>query len=872
MSGPSRLLHLLLRADEREPIVGDLEEGYARRIERMGRTRARWWLWRQVLAIPVRLRAADLADGFRHRGTGAGDGALRTFVRDVRFSIRGLLRRPVFFLAAVLTLSVGVGMTTAMFTLLDEAVLRPLPGRDARGLVYLELATKDGQLTMSPTPQLLRLIREHCSAFSRVEGYATENVTAQLDGGPIRAHAAQASDGFFSFLGVRPALGRLFLPGDGSGDASPVVVLGHTFWQDRFGGSRNVLGRDLVIDDRSYEIVGVLPRDFQVDTRAQVDLWTPDGAAGASLAGDAPLEGALARLADGVTLERARAELDAVVAHNPLTRRADRTWVGRIRTPADLVDPKLKQALLLLQAGALLVLLIACGNVANLLLAHGETRAREFAVRASLGADRGRIIRQLLTECGVLGVAGAACGLLLAVWALDVLPLFLPPGFAGFSLHARGLAVSLGVSMAGVLLAGMSPALRGSRRDVGEVLKGSGRGHRRHVLDARRLLVSGQVAMAFVLLFSAALLYESFSGLLASDVGFRRQDLLALRLQLPEETYPDAEAQRTFVERLREALHEEVPGQVASTTVATGLVKGLSVAVAPLASESDPGGDGGQAFLLTWGVAPDYFRVVGLPLLEGRGFTETDGAEGEKVVIINEGVARRVFGGGDPVGRFLSVRGERLRIVGVSGTVRLPALAGSVVGDLQLFLPLGQDAGDDLTVLARVHGDRGVAVERLQAAVRSVDPLLPFRSVELVDDALAASLTRERSNALLAVLFAATALLLGAVGIYGVVAYSVSRQRREIGIRVALGATGSGEVARLVTSNMATVGLGLAVGIAGAAALGPALSGFLHQVGTRDPWVAVGTGTMVTAVALMATWIPARRAAEAHPSEALRAE
>lgn len=876
MIRPLGVLRFLLGRKDREEILGDLEEGYGRRVRRVGESAARRWLWRQVLTTPPRLWVAGLLDrAGGAAGTGFGKGAAgrtKDLFRDVRIGLRGLRRRPVFAVTAVLTLAIGAGMTTTLFTLVDAVVLRPLPGDRARGLVYLGLESENGDLTSSPTPELLRLIRDHAGAFARVEGYAMENITLGVNGEPLRVLGGRASEGFFSLLGVRAELGRLFRPGDGRADAGPVAVLSHTFWQEHFGGRRDVLGQVVISGRRSYVVTGVLPRDFHVDSHREAQLWTAEGSAGDFFANEESLEGALARLADGMSLAAARAELAALVAHDPLTQRAGRQWVARIKTQADLVDPALRRAVLLLQAGAVLVLLIACGNLANLLLAQGEGRAREFALRASLGAGKGRLIRQMLTECALLGVAGASAGALLAVWALNALPLFIPPGFGGFSLHTDGFLLSVGVSMLGVFAAGLAPALRGVRQSPGEVIKGADAGRRGRTRGGRQLLVAGQVAMAFVLLFSAGLLFESFTRLMTADPGFRRDDLLSARIELPSESYPDDDARREFLHRLRDELRARIPEPLGAATVATGLVDGVSATFAPLALEGSADESGDPLLLITWGVAPDYFGVVGVPVTEGRAFTETDGREGEKVVIVNDGVARRYFAGSDPVGRRLRIRDSWYRVVGVAGTVRLPRFARSAFGDLQLFFPLAQDAADDLTVLARIRGDRPTTVKRVRAAIRAVDPFLPILKVSLAEDALAASLFQERSHALVSLLFAVTALLLGAVGIYGVVAYSVGRQVREIGIRIALGATRGGEVARVVARGMKSVAVGLAAGVVGAVALGPALTDFLHEVGPRDPWVSAGAALVVSGVAFLATWIPARRVAAAHPSRALRAE
>jgi len=795
-------------------------------------------------------------------------------VRDIRFGLRNLRKRPVFALAAILTLSLGIGMTTTMFTLVDSVLLSPLPGSDARGLVYLGLESEDGRVETSPTPELLRLIRDHASSFSRVEAYTTEDMNLTLAGEPHREKGARASVGFFSFLGVRTGLGRAFLPEDARGTGAPVVVLSHTFWVERFGGRRDALGRTLDIGGVIHRVVGVLPRDFRVDAPAQPLFWIPEGAAGALLAEGVPVEGALARLVDGVSPEAAQSELTALVRNSPLARLGGLEWAGRVRTPGDLIDPSVKQAILVFQGAAFLVLLIGCGNLTNLLLAQGETRARELALRASLGAGRSRLIRQLLVESLVLGALGGAGGILLTLWSLEALPLFLPPQYGGAVPDGRVFLFASAVSLLSVVGVGLVPALRGSGRDPGEVIKGGvslpgpfpGRSAGRH------LLVTGEVAMAFVLLTTAGLLLKSFSGLMRSDVGFDSRDLMALRLELPEERYAEPSAQLAFFDRLHDEVRTGFPEPLGTATLASGLVEDLAASFRPLVPEGAVGGEGERLLYFAWKVAPGFFDVTGVPILQGRGFGDEDGREGEKVVVINETLAGRYFSGEDPVGRRLKVGEDWHRVVGVAGSVNLPALARNRLGDLQLFLPFRQEAGDKLTLLARVGGDRSAAVNLLKQMVWEIDGSLPIVDVSLVEDALADSLTQERSNALLMVLFALAALTLGAVGIYGVVAYSVSRRIREMGIRMALGASRREVLRRVVLGGMKGVGFGLVLGGAGSVVLGTTLSGLLVRVSPRDPAILVLVLLLTGSVGLLSTWLPARRAAGSGPLEALRTE
>jgi putative ABC transport system permease protein len=800
---------------------------------------------------------------------------LRDIPRDVRFGFRYLRKRPVFALASILTLSLGIGMTTTMFTVLESVILKPLPGANTDRVVYLQLESEDGERETSPTPQLLRLLRDHSSSFSEVEAYSSEDFNLTLAGEPLRVRGARVSAGFFSFLGIRPTLGRGFLPEDGTGESSPTVVLDHTFWVERFGQDRDVLGRTIGIGDRIHEVIGVLPPEFRVDNRSKILLWIPEGAAGMVPEEGVPVEGALARLAPGVTPEAASAELDAIVRNNPLDRIANMVFLGKIRTPGELIDPRIKRTVLILQAAALLVLLIGCGNLTNLLLAQGETRARELALRSSLGAPKGRLIRQLLAENLALGILGGVGGILFIFWALRALPLFLPTGVSGFSFDHQVFLSATGLSLLSVLVVGLIPAWKGSRRNLSETIKGRSPLRRRGFgrVGIREVLVAFEVAMAVVLLVSAGLLLKSFAGLRGIDTGFDREGLLTLRVELPDERYGGDEAFLTFYDQLREGLGATLPPQLGTATVTSGLVENLELMMAPLVAEGAEGTQGEEPRLLfSRGVSPGYFRVLGIPLLQGREFEERDGRGTEPAVIVNSSLAKQYFAGTDPVGRRLKIGSEWHRVVGVAGSVVLPSLLRNNLAELQLFFPFRQSPEGGLTVVARITGDRTTALKMTQQVIRDLDPMLPIMRVALVDDLLSESLDRERSGSFLMAIFALTALVLVAVGIYGIVAYSVSQRIREIGIRLVLGATTRRVVAGVVFDSMRTVLTGIVLGVAVAAILESTVSRLLYDVDPRDPQVIVFVMVGIAGVALVAAWLPARRAAEASPLDALRSE
>jgi putative ABC transport system permease protein len=484
------------------------------------------------------------------------------------------------------------------------------------------------------------------------------------------------------------------------------------------------------------------------------------------------------------------------------------------------------------------------------------------------------LVRQLLVESLVLGTLGGGGGIFLTFWSMDALPLFLPSQYGGAVLNGKVFLFATGVSLLSVLGAALLPALRGSGRQPGEIIKGGAPSSGRLLdrMPGRQLLVTAEVAMTFILLTAAGLLLKSFSGLMTSDVGFDSRDLLALRLELPEERYADEESQLAFFDRLQDEVRRTFPEPLGTVTLASGLVEDLAASIVPLAPEGGAGEEAERRLFFAWKVASGYFDVLGVPILQGRAFDDGDRGGGEKVVIINGNLADRVFPGEDPVGRNVQLGEEQYRVVGVAGSVNLPTLARNRLGELQLFFPFRQEAGDKLTVLARVEGDRSAAVNLLKQMVWGIDGSLPIVDVSLVEDALAKSLAQERSTAMLMVLFALTALALGAVGIYGVVAYSVSRRIREMGIRMALGASRKQVLSRVVLGGMGAVGLGIVLGGAGAVALGKTLSGLLVQVSPRDPAILLLVFLLTASVALLSTWLPARRAVSSGPVEALRTE
>jgi predicted permease len=803
------------------------------------------------------------------------EGVVETFLGDARFGLRYLKKRPVFAVASILTLSLGIGMTTTMFTLVDSIILTPLPGSNTENVVYLERESESGEFTASPSPQLLRLIRDHASCFSRVEQYSREEFNVLIAGEPLRVSGSRASAGLFTFLGVQAARGRVFHRGDGKAGSMPTVVIDHSLWVDHFGQDPRVVGQTMTIADQVHEVIGVLEPEFRIDCRSEILFWIPAGIGGAVPTDGAPVEGALARLTPGVNVEAAQAELNAIIQNNPLDQVASMNLLGKVRTPEELMDPTLIRVILILQVAAVLVLLIGCGNLTNLLLAQGETRARELALRASLGARRTRLMRQLVVENLGLGLLGGIGGLLLTTWFLHVLPLFLPPGFSGYAVNRQSLLFATALSLLSILVVGVLPAWKGSRRNLNEIIKGDSPaldGAFRSV-GTREVLVATEVAMAFVLLFAAGLLLKSFTSLSGMNLGFDRDDLVTFRLDLPESLYKGPEEQLAFYARLRERLAYALPPEIGSTTVSTGLVENLEAMIAPLAPEGEAPAPREQSkILLTRAVSPGHFAFLGIPILHGREFDEDDGQGEEKLIIINDRTAQQVFPGIDPTGRQLAIREDWYRVVGVSGSVNLPGLAQNNLSEHQVYYPFRQSVGSGLTVIARVRRNQDVAIDLIRQAIHEIDPALPIMGIAEVRDLVSNSLRQERSNSFLMTLFAASALALGVIGIYGVVAYSVSQRIREMGIRLVVGATHGQIVGEIVKGGMKTVLAGVLLGTLGALTLGSSLNRFLYEVNPRDVQVYILVSAGIAAMACIAAWLPARRVAGAEPLESLRSD
>jgi putative ABC transport system permease protein len=819
-----------------------------------------------------------------------GTRLLQELGQDIRYGLRQLRRNPGFTAVAVLTLALGIGANTAIFSLIDAVMLRPLPFPDSGRLmsVISSLQSSNTPDNASYPDFLDWRARNH--VFSSIAAWRQDNYN--LTGGemPLHLRAVVASADLLRVLKVRPFLGHGFLPGEDSPGAlngTNPVILSYGLWQQRFSSDPQVLGRVIRLNDKPYTVVGVMPANFQFPIQSdRVDIWTtmaPDlvpGVDGKSMASQrgAHYLDVVARLRPGVTVGKAQAEMSTIV--HQLNRQYPENKPRNV-----MVMPELKQlvgdagtALMVLLSAVGCVLLIACGNVANLLLARASTRQKEMAIRTALGATRGRVIRQVLVESVLLALGGGAAGTLMAVWGIEFLKSLIPqqvPRIGQIGLDARVFAFTAALSLVTGILFGVFPALKSSRTWLANSLKEGGRsseaGDRR--TPARGVLVVGEVAVALCLLVGAGLLIQSFVRLENVDPGFNPHHVLTFNLVLPDR-YSQAQ-QIDLFERAVTGIRT-LPGVRAASAVVPLPLSADNVSTAfDIEGQSSVRGhepDTNYSF-----VEPDFFKTMGIALLKGRDFTWDDTLKTPPVVIINDALAKQFFPGQDPIGKRLNAhigngysKPPMREVVGVVRDVKNHGLSGSP--GPQVYVPLAQSPLDVMTFVVRTAVDPISLAAAARGQVKLLDKDLPLFGVETLDDYVGQSLAPPRFVALLVGIFGGIALLLAMVGIYGVVSYSAAQRTHEIGIRMALGAE-KRDVLRMVLGQGIKLALiGVAIGIAGALALTRFLASILYGVKPGDPLTFAAVSLILIAVALLACYVPARRASKVDPMVALRCE
>ncbi|MBV9772851.1 MAG: ABC transporter permease [Gemmatimonadetes bacterium] len=804
-----------------------------------------------------------------------------TLLQDLRYTLRTLGRSPGFVGMAVLALALGIGGNTAVFSVVYTLLYRPFPFADADRLaVVWDNNAREGREYGELTPAHVGALREGARSFAGVAAYDLAGYTLTGAGEPEQVEGQTVDPSFFPLLGVRPALGRGFLPGEDRVGAPAVAVLGHDFWQRHFAGNPGVVGRTVMLDGVGTTVVGVLPADFRFPGHG--DVWTPlvlpDSLWQSRRAHSLRL---VAKLRPGVPITAARAEVDAL--SRDLERRfpdAEQGWRMSVHPLNEgLFQGPIRPILLVLLGAVGFVLLIACADVANLLLVRASVRQREVAVRVAMGASRWRLVRQLLTESLVLALLGGALGALLGVWGVDALRLAFPPGFrelvpqiAHLAVDRHALAYTALASLVTGLLFGLVPALQASRPDLSAVIKEGERGSTGGTRSGRlrTALVVGEVALALVLVTGTGLMVRSFLHQTEANPGFRPERTLTFWLALPSARYADAGKILAFQDALIGRL-SALPGVASVGTVdplpLTGEGKQLRFTVEGLAVPTPADTPSANLRL----VSPDYFRAIGIPLLRGRAFTAADREGAPPVAVVSRGMAEQFWPGRSPLGRRLRMpRGESREVVGVVDDVADWRLGKH--SRAYLYLPYAQAPSQRIGVVVRTTGDPLAVGAAARRAVYALDPDQPVYGMRGMDRVVSDALFIQRVNAAMLGVLAVVALLLAMVGVYGVMAYTIARRTHEIGIRMALGASARDVLRQVVGEGMRPVLLGMAIGVVGALAVGRLLASLLWEVGGTDPATFAAVPLLLAATALLACWLPARHATRVDPMIALRGE
>jgi putative ABC transport system permease protein len=807
---------------------------------------------------------------------------------DVRYSLRAMLRQPGFTAIAVVTLALGIGANTAIFSLVNAILLRQLPFRQPEQLVWVTSRRSDSDNRPFTIPDFIDY-RDQNRSLAGIAAYGNWSANLTGQGEPERLQGVRISANVFQMLGVEAVVGRAFLPEEDTPGRQHVAVLGYGLWQRRFGADPQVVGKTLTLNGASYMVVGVLPPPFFFPIReAELAIpLAPDADPWRSVRTSTNFLRGLARVKPGVTREQAEADLTAVAERlrqeYPV---ANRQKLGVTLTPLDeVVVGDFRLALWVLLGAVGVVLLMTCVNLANLALVRASARHREMAIRAALGAVRRRLIQQLVTESLLLALLGGGAGLLLAFYGIPLLVAFSPaslPRTAEVGVDFPVLGFTLALSLLAGVIFGLAPAWQSTRVNLNEELKESGRGSGSgtRAARARGLLVVSEIALSLVLLVAAGLLVKSFLRLQAVNPGFDGENVLAVRLSLPRPTYSNRAAVIAFYEKLRPRL-ESLPGVETVGVVSVLPLSGLLASV-PFTIEGRPELPDERRMADFRVASADYFRALKIPLIAGREFNEHDTAETAPVVLISQGLARKFWPNGSPLGAHLRIddnnQGPRLvEIVGVVGDVKHLSL--DIEPSFHIYLPIHQTHEDGVVWLTNnQYWLLRTAVEplTLSAAVRreiqAVDRDVPTSNIRTMEQYLAASVAPRRFNLWLLMVFAGAALVLAATGLYGVISYGVAQRRRELGIRMALGAQGRDVLKLVVGQGMTLAMMGVALGLGAALALTRLLESLLFSVSATDPLTFMVIAVLLTMVALLACYIPARQATRVDPLAALRYE
>ena len=810
---------------------------------------------------------------------------LDNFVKDVRYGLAGLRREPGFACVAIGVLALGIGANTAVFSVVDAALLRPLPFPDPERVVRMWEKPPSG--VNSTTALNFVELNRRLRTFEAFSAEADINATAEINGEPSRLAGRLVSWNHFDVFGVPPLLGRPFRADEDRPGANHVIIISHAAWQQRFGGDRAILSRDIRLDGIPHRIIGVMPpgafdRDRRLARMDVVSFWKPLGFTDDQLAAGSHWLNPVGRLRRRVTIEDAQRDiLAARAAITDLIPQWKRDWSVLIEPfDAVLVNDRLRQSLYVALGAVVMVLVIACASLTNLLLSRGAARQKEIAVRAALGASRARLITQLLTESLVLGMLGGAAGVALAAVLLRAAVPLLPvelPFTADISLNVRVLACAALTAIAVAAIVGVLPALRASRESAAAALNNATRGSSGQHDRVRRVIVAAEVAVSIVLLCGSVLLFKSLTRLQRVDIGAQVENVITASIDIARSAYPTADHAGAFYTRLVERI-EAIPG-VASAAVAGDVpLEGTGGENLRL-----PGRDDERMTLRFKRAGAGYFETLGIALVAGRAFTDADRIGTPWVTVINEALAAQLhttFGIGEPIGQIVDLPAlgygtpttrQRMTIIGIVKNERVQGdLRADVVGIA--YVPLAQAPLLWTKLAVRTNGDPRAIVPQLREALREVDPQVALAQVRTLEDLRALSLSGLREPAWLIGAFAALSVLLAALGLYGVVSHAVTRQHREIGIRMALGASAATVLTMVVRHVTTTIVIGLGAGLAGALALTRVTSNLLFEVSPLDPFAFTVAAAAMATVAIVAAIVPAARATRVDPTTALRAE
>ena len=811
---------------------------------------------------------------------------MQTLLQDLRYAIRMMTSNRAFTAVAVLVLALGIGANSVIFSVVNAVLLRSLPFPNADRIILVFESNLQRQSKEGVAAANFLDWKDQNQVFESLAAYREESFSLTGANGPERVSGLVTTASLFPVMGVRPRLGRVFQPDEDSLGGARVAVISQSLWQRRFGSDPNIIGQKLTASSEPLAIIGVMPAQFRFP--AEADLWIPPRrvvpehvltpTVNMSSNRDSHYLSAIGRLKPNVTLQQASADMDAVASRIEEENPNDNMGRGvSLVTLRELAVGNIRPTLLVLFGAVGFVLLIACANVANLLLARAATRQKEMAIRTALGANRLRLVRQLLTESVLLAVAGGGLGLLLALWGINPLVALMPAEISGaknIKIDGLVLGFTLGMSLLTGLVFGLVPAWHATKSNLNESLKEGGRGGTAGTrrIQARGLLVVSEIALSLVLLIGAGLMIRSFIRLEQVNPGFETRNILTMRLSLPAAQYPAGPSRAAFFQQVIARLQSTPGVQSAAALSRLPLTpgnsgRGLTIDGRP----NDGDSDGPSADYRV--ISPDYFRAMGIPFSKGRDFTERDTADAPGVVIINETMARRYWPDEDPLGKRLRIdtTGDPwMEIVGVVGNVRHFGLDSQ--SKAEIYVPYFKDPWPFMTLVVRSASDLASLPGMMRNEVWAVDRDLPVPDIKTMDQLLTGSVSGRRFNMLLLGIFAAVALVLAAVGIYGVMSYSVTQRTHEIGIRMALGATQSDVLKLVVRQGMTLALIGVGTGLVASFALTRVLTSLLFAVGATDPATFAIISALLTGVALAACLVPARRAMKVDPMIALRYE